>query len=135
MVLFWCKFGGGPEMEKLFHALYNVDYSLEYGTVPGKFFNLRNIWSILLGCWITCLYCDVSIGGGVALLRASKELDKLQTTKSGQKIGVQLLQKSLKVFVFLFQIFTSSDLAIYERSCSMCLNFDLSLNQICLAKQ
>lgn len=113
------------------------DYSAEYGTVPGKFFffNLKIIWAILLGCWITCLNYYVSTGGGVALLQASKELDKLQTTKSGQKIGVQFLQKALKVFVFLFQIFTSSDLAMYERSCSMWLNFDLCLNQICLAKQ
>lgn len=36
-------------------------------------------------------------GGGVALLHASKELDKLQTTSLGGKIGVQLLQQALKM--------------------------------------
>lgn len=36
-------------------------------------------------------------GGGVALLHASNELDKLQTTSLGGKIGVQLLQQALKM--------------------------------------
>ncbi|PWA36399.1 chaperonin CPN60-2 [Artemisia annua] len=36
-------------------------------------------------------------GGGVALLYASKELDKLQTANFDQKIGVQIIQKALKM--------------------------------------
>lgn len=36
-------------------------------------------------------------GGGVALLYASKELDKLQTANYDQKIGVQIIQAALKV--------------------------------------
>ncbi|XP_058073928.1 chaperonin CPN60-like 2, mitochondrial [Magnolia sinica] len=35
-------------------------------------------------------------GGGVALLYATKELDKLQTANSDQKIGVQIIQNALK---------------------------------------
>jgi len=36
-------------------------------------------------------------GGGVALLYASKDLDKLQTASFDQKIGVQIIQNALKV--------------------------------------
>ncbi|KAK7356503.1 hypothetical protein VNO80_15776 [Phaseolus coccineus] len=38
-------------------------------------------------------------GGGVALLYASKELDKLHTANFGQKIGVQIIQNALKTSV------------------------------------
>lgn len=37
-------------------------------------------------------------GGGVALLYASKELDKLPTANFDQKIGVQIIQNALKVW-------------------------------------
>ncbi|KAE8698081.1 60 kDa chaperonin 1 [Hibiscus syriacus] len=37
-------------------------------------------------------------GGGVALLYASKELDKLPTANFDQKIGVQIIQKALRVY-------------------------------------
>ncbi|GMP55788.1 hypothetical protein CsSME_00020507 [Camellia sinensis var. sinensis] len=40
-------------------------------------------------------------GGGVALLYASKELDKLPTANFDQKIGVQIIQNALKVQFFL----------------------------------
>lgn len=36
-------------------------------------------------------------GGGVALLYASKELNKLPTANFDQKIGVQIIQNALKV--------------------------------------
>lgn len=36
-------------------------------------------------------------GGGVALLYASKELEKLPTANFDQKIGVQIIQNALKV--------------------------------------
>ncbi|KAJ8448588.1 hypothetical protein Cgig2_012232 [Carnegiea gigantea] len=39
-------------------------------------------------------------GGGVALLYASKELDKLQTANYDQKIGVQIIQAALKTPVY-----------------------------------
>lgn len=42
----------------------------------------------------------ILLGGGIAFLNASKELDKLQITNSGQKIGVQIIQDALKVFLF-----------------------------------
>ena len=38
-------------------------------------------------------------GGGVALLYASKELEKLSTANFDQKIGVQIIQNALKVFL------------------------------------
>ena len=38
-------------------------------------------------------------GGGVALLYASKELEKLQTANFDQKIGVQIIQNALKVHI------------------------------------
>ena len=36
-------------------------------------------------------------GGGVALLYASRNLDKLETANFDQKIGVQIIQNALKV--------------------------------------
>lgn len=47
------------------------------------------------------LFClDVFTGGGgISLLHASKELDKLEITNSSQKIGVQIILNALKVFV------------------------------------
>lgn len=36
-------------------------------------------------------------GGGVALLYASRELDKVVTANFDQKIGVQIIQNALKV--------------------------------------
>ncbi|XP_074307073.1 chaperonin CPN60-2, mitochondrial-like [Silene latifolia] len=39
-------------------------------------------------------------GGGVALLYASKELDKLQTANYDQKIGVQIIQAALRTPVY-----------------------------------
>lgn len=36
-------------------------------------------------------------GGGVALLYASRELDKIPTANFDQKIGVQIIQNALKV--------------------------------------
>ena len=38
-------------------------------------------------------------GGGVALLYASKELDKLETANFDQKIGVQIIKNALKVSI------------------------------------
>lgn len=37
-------------------------------------------------------------GGGVALLHASEELEKLPAMNIGEKIGVKLLQHAVKVF-------------------------------------
>jgi chaperonin GroEL len=42
------------------------------------------------------------VGGGVALLYASKDLDKLETANFDQKIGVQIIQNALKVCDFFF---------------------------------
>lgn len=39
----------------------------------------------------------LTAGGGVALLYASKELEKLQTANFDQKVGVQIIQNALKV--------------------------------------
>lgn len=44
-------------------------------------------------------------GGGVALLHASEELEKLQAMNIGEKIGVKLLQHAVKVFIFIFCFF------------------------------
>ena len=40
-------------------------------------------------------------GGGVALLYASKELSNLPTANFDQKIGVQIIQNALKVYLSL----------------------------------
>lgn len=42
-----------------------------------------------------------SIGGGVALLYAIKELDKIQTSSDDEKIGVQIIKNALKVLTHL----------------------------------
>jgi chaperonin GroEL (HSP60 family) len=55
-----------------------------------------------------CAIDFIESGGGVALLYASRELEKLQTANFDQKIGVQIIQNALKV---LFEI-----LIVRERS-------------------
>ena len=52
-------------------------------------------------------------GGGVALLYASKELEKLQTAYFDQKIGVQIIQNALKVV----NVFIIQHLMIFIRTC------------------
>ncbi|KAI3702295.1 hypothetical protein L6452_28028 [Arctium lappa] len=42
----------------------------------------------------------IVLGGGIALLYASKELEKLPTAKFDQKIGVQIIQNTLKSPVY-----------------------------------
>ncbi len=42
----------------------------------------------------------VCLGGGVALLYASQDLDKLPTANFDQKVGVQIIQNRLKVPLF-----------------------------------
>lgn len=44
-------------------------------------------------------------GGGVALLYASKELDKLPTANFDQKIGVQIIQNALKVWTSILKFY------------------------------
>lgn len=44
----------------------------------------------------SCLFT----GGGVALLYATKELDKISTANEDEKIGVQIIKNSLKVGFF-----------------------------------
>jgi chaperonin GroEL (HSP60 family) len=55
-----------------------------------------------------CVLLWIESGGGVALLYASRELEKIQTANFDQKIGVQIIQNALKV---LFEI-----LIVRERS-------------------
>lgn len=62
--------GGSTKNKRIVNALNAVKAAMEDGIIPG---------------------------GGVALFHASKELDKLQTTSLGGKIGVQLLQQALKM--------------------------------------
>lgn len=52
-------------------------------------------------------------GGGVALLYAARELEKLPTANFDQKIGVQIIQNALKVFYSLE--LKSSDLIIDDK--------------------
>lgn len=44
----------------------------------------------------------LTAGGGVALLYASKELEKLLTANFDQKVGVQIIQNALKVMTAIF---------------------------------
>ena len=55
----------------------------------------------------------VSTGGGVALLYASKELDKLSTANFDQKIGVQIIQNALKVII------SFSNMIVYSPTLSL----------------
>lgn len=50
----------------------------------------------------------IESGGGVALLYASRELDKIKTANFDQKIGVQIIQNALKV-LFDEQIVRTSE--------------------------
>ncbi|VAH04038.1 unnamed protein product [Triticum turgidum subsp. durum] len=74
------KIGGASEAEvsekkdRVTDALNATKAAVEEGIVPG--------------------------GGGVALLYASKALDKLQTANFDQKIGVQIIQNALKTPVY-----------------------------------
>ncbi|KAJ4702702.1 Chaperonin CPN60-2, mitochondrial [Melia azedarach] len=55
-------------------------------------------------------------GGGVALLHASKELDKLQVENCGKKYGVQLFQHALKMPVYSIASTAGFDgLAVVEK--------------------
>lgn len=60
----------------------------------------------------------ISLGGGVALLYAARELDKIHTSNSDEKTGVQVLQNALKVcpiFVAcLFSWLVDNDFVIYH---------------------
>lgn len=62
-------------------------------------------------------------GGGVALLHASEELEKLQAMNIGEKIGVKLLQHAVKVFIFIFCFFQFFNclflqtLAVHQNHC------------------
>lgn len=42
-----------------------------------------------------------NVGGGVALLYASKVLEKLKGNNFDQKIGIQVIQNALKVLWFI----------------------------------
>ncbi len=50
---------------------------------------------------LICLCVTVCLGGGVALLYPSRDLDKLPTANFDQKVGVQIIQNALKVPLFL----------------------------------
>jgi len=50
-----------------------------------------------LPCSNGCGIFLIASGGGVALLYASQELDKIQTANFDQKIGVQIIRNALKV--------------------------------------
>lgn len=59
----------------------------------------------------------IRAGGGVALLYASKELDKLETANFDQKIGVQIIKNALKV---------STSCSLY--GCSPCICWAMMQN-------
>lgn len=74
-------------------ALKVCEAAVEKGILPGYF---PSSFLVLYGnIEINCKYS--SAGGGVALLYASKELDKLQPANVDQKTGVQIIQNALKV--------------------------------------
>jgi hypothetical protein len=54
-------------------------------------------------------------GGGVALLYASKALDKLQTANFDQKIGVQIIQNALKVWEKIIICLAVISFSIWEK--------------------
>jgi chaperonin GroEL (HSP60 family) len=57
------------------------------------FFHLFHNNLTLYSFFASCLFT----GGGVALLYASKELDKISTANEDEKIGVQIIKNALKV--------------------------------------
>lgn len=98
------QIGGASETEvsekkdRVTDALNATKAAVEEGIVPGKPF----IYYFVV-IWLKFKSVDRSYksfpssGGGVALLSASKELDKLETANFDQKIGVQIIQNALKV--------------------------------------
>lgn len=98
------QIGGASETEvsekkdRVTDALNATKAAVEEGIVPGKSF----IYYFVV-IWLKFESVDryyksfPSAGGGVALLYASKELDKLETANFDQKIGVQIIQNALKV--------------------------------------
>lgn len=87
----------GEKKDRVTDALNATKAAVEEGIVPG-----------MLMCPPCILFASFSqeklifnvsfAGGGVALLYASRELDKLQTANFDQKIGVQIIQNALKVW-------------------------------------
>ncbi len=58
-----------------------------------------SLWVLIRKLICSCV--TVCLGRGVALLYASRDLDKLPTANFDQKVGVQIIQNTLKVPLFL----------------------------------
>lgn len=96
-------------------ALNATKAAVEEGIVPGTVCHRCYFifCSLLLAAYHHCrasYLILIYVGGGVALLYASKDLDKLQTANFDQKIGVQIIQNALKVYKSHF-VFNCSSLA------------------------
>lgn len=98
----------GEKKDRVTDALNATKAAVEEGIVAGNLvYSLFLIKSyslflfFLVGHRSVLSYIFLLTGGGVALLYASKELDKLQTANFDQKIGVQIIQNALKVCIIV----------------------------------
>lgn len=101
----------GEKKDRVTDALNAAKAAVEEGIVPGYitwaicilflcliFHNLLIIllyatWPYIYSFFASCLFT----GGGVALLYATKELDKISTANEDEKIGVQIIKNALRV--------------------------------------
>lgn len=108
--IYFLQIGGASEAEvgekkdRVTDALNATKAAVEEGIVPGEFLCslLPKILLILVKSYLWTIFSfftNLLAGGGVALLYAAKELEKLSTANFDQKIGVQIIQNALKVCI------------------------------------
>lgn len=90
----------GERKDRVTDALNATRAAVEEGIVPGNFCISPPLYGL------NTLYIPPSLstnsfssGGGVALLYASKALEKLHTDNEDQKRGIQIIQSALKVMI------------------------------------
>lgn len=88
----------GERKDRVTDALNATRAAVEEGIVPGKFLytvsKVKEHISFFITMTTTRLFL---IGGGVALLYATKVLKNLQTANEDQKRGIQIIENALKV--------------------------------------
>lgn len=107
--IYFLQIGGASEAEvgekkdRVTDALNATKAAVEEGIVPGEF--LCSLLPMILFILVKSHHSsNLLAGGGVALLYAAKELEKLSTANFDQKIGVQIIQNALKVCICLLYI-------------------------------
>lgn len=88
----------GERKDRVTDALNATRAAVEEGIVPGKFLYTVSKVKEYISFFITMITTRLLlIGGGVALLYATKVLKNLQTANEDQKRGIQIIENALKV--------------------------------------